>query len=190
MPQTPVTSATPYASPSDFINRVDVNFLGLMVRDDDTQATPTDLLSDPKLLVALLGSSGMVEAACLRAERYSAIDLNTLITVGGASAELLKDIVCGLAIQRLRWRRGLMEAMTYPLAQQAVMWLQALSDGEMIFSFAETVQAGLPATSRDTAQNMFYDTPTLLTNNVRMWGIRANRRCGPYGYFGGGYGAF
>lgn len=183
MPMISNSSSVPYASPADFISRVDVAIPGLLTRDDQSVASAEELLTDPVLNDALLDASGVLESVCLMAERYSPDDLKALT---GGSLGLLKRIVCGLAIQFLRERRGIMEPVQYPMAQQALKWLDALMEGSAIFSFLETEKAGLPLTVRMQAFDFYQGLPTLITNNPRYWGIRQNRR----GFNMPGYGAF
>lgn len=167
------SSQTSYATPDDFILRVDVEIPGLLCRDDQTVATPAALLADPVLQACLEDASGVVEAQCLIAGRYTPADLQGLT---GVSQKFLKRIVCGLTIQYLRWRRGIMEPSTYPMYQEAMKWLDALSDGEAIFALTQVERAGLPHTEAITATDHYILTPTLLTNNTRQWGVRSNQR--------------
>src|SRR5438270_3796199 len=131
MAQTSISSLTSYATPDDFIKRVDIKIPGLLCRDDQTEATEEALLTDPVLQVCLEDASGAVEAECLIAGRYKPVDLQALT---GVSLGLLKRIVCGIAVQYLRWRRGIMEQTTYPMYTEAMKWLEALSSGNAIFA--------------------------------------------------------
>lgn len=173
------SSQVSYATPQDFINRVDVKIPGLLCRDDQTEATPAALLVDPVLQVCLEDASGAVEAECLVARRYSPEDLQALT---GVSRQFLKRIVCGITIQYLRWRRGIMEPTTYPMYLESVKWLELLGNGEAIFALTGTEQAGLPHTVRITPQDLYKLTPTRLTNNPRQWGIRENHKGYPNTY--------
>jgi hypothetical protein len=167
------SSQVSYASPLDFITRVDVEIPGLLCRDDQTVATPAALLTDPVLQTCLEDASGAVEAQCLIARRYTPDDLQALT---GVSRQFLKRIVCGLTIQYLRWRRGMMEPSTYPMYLESMKWLEALSDGEAIFALVQVEKAGLPHSEAITASDLQILTPTRLTNNPRQWGIRVNQR--------------
>lgn len=181
-PKTSISADQPYATPGDYLARVDVRLTGDLARDDGSQATPTELLAEPRLAAALAGASGSLEAAVLVSGRYNVEDLQAAT---GNSLALLKDIVCGLAVQRMRWARGIMEESTYPLYKQALLWLEALHEGKAILAFSEVVAAGLPSTYQMQTTDFFYGTPSLLTNNARSWGIRKDRQGGfpSYGAF-------
>src|SRR3954469_18477888 len=171
MAQISNSAITAYATPDDFILRVDVEIPGLLCRDDQTLATPEALLTDPVLMACLEDASGAVEAECLIAGRYKPEDLHALT---GVTRTFLRRIVCGLAIKYLRWRRGIMEPTTYPMYIESMKWLEALSDGAAIFALTDTQRAGLPHSEPVTACDLQRLTPTRLTLNSRSWGQRAN----------------
>ncbi len=179
MAKTPIGPLVAYATPNDFIDRVDVNVIGQLVRDDQSEASATDLQTDTPTSKALMSATGYFLALALQAEMYDDDDFQALLAHGGPSAEMLKDIICGLAIQRLRWRRVIMEPTTHPLYQAAVAWCEAMQEGTSIFAFAETAAAGLPDVEAYTPQDFYFGLPTLSTNNSRYWGIRSNRRPWP-----------
>jgi hypothetical protein len=56
--------------------------------------------------------------------------------------------------------------------QEAMKWLDALSDGQAIFALTDTQRAGLPHTERITSTDLHTLTPTRVTNNSRSWGVR------------------
>jgi hypothetical protein len=179
MAKTSNSSLTPYATPADMLLRFDANFIGELVRDDAGQSTPTQLLTDPVLINLLTRASGKAESIFCRAERYSPVDLQALT---GNSVELLKDIVCVLAIEYARFRRGQKETGKYPLYDEVLSTLQDFADGNDIFPFIEVEAAGLPGTSVMQPADFFNDLPTLLTEQSRAWGIRQH-----YKGLGGGH---
>jgi hypothetical protein len=185
MPKTPIGGFSSYASPADFLARVDVSVPGLLCRDDDSQASATELLTDPNLATALQDASGIVESTILQAEMYTVADLQAL-PVGSNSLNLLKRIICGLALGFLRQRRGIMEQVDYPIYTQAVAYLDALQEGTKIFAFAETADAGVVDVSSMTDID-WYSLP-LTTNQGRYWGTRSNRRYNQLGFGGGSQG--
>jgi hypothetical protein len=187
MAKTCNSAANPYATPADFILFIDVNVPGLLSRDDGGQNSATQLQTDPYLAAALAVASGEVEAAMMVSKRYSTDDLQALT---GNALWLLKSLVCGLAIQHMRWRRAQLEQALMPIADHALKTLQALHDGKEIFAFEETEQAGLPSIFQMMPADFFVNLPTLLTNQTRYWGYRANRgrQLGDGGFFGGGGG--
>lgn len=185
-PKTFVGATSSYATPSDFINMADQRLLGDLVRDDGSEATPTQLLTDANLSTALLRASGIVEAYTLKGERYTVADLQAFPN-GSPAQAMLKGIVCGLAIQYVRRRRGYDEP-DYPLYKDALELLNLLADGASIFPFSEVQQAGVAQTRQRFPSSFYTDTPDLITNNVRSFGLRANRRGGFPGGAGSGSG--
>jgi len=91
-----------YATPADFLARFDARIFGDVVRDDNDQATPQELLDDPNLQAALDDASGDIEAACLVGERYTPTALAGLT---GNSVFHLKRICCDIAMAYLLRRR-------------------------------------------------------------------------------------
>lgn len=185
MAKTPVSGMAPYAAPADYLLAVDVRHSGDLARDDGTQATPAELLTDPRLAFALARASGMVEAAVMVSGRYTVADLQAL---AGNSLALLKHITCGLTVQVMRQVRAMNEESDLPIYKDAVALLAALHEGKNIFAFSETVEAGLPATRQLQPDWYFRRLPTLTSNWTRSFGLRANRR-GP-GAGGGGFDRF
>jgi hypothetical protein len=186
MPLTPNGTQTAYATPQDLIYRLDVNALGQLTRDDGGQNSATQLLTDPYTAKALLEATGIVESVTVGSDRYQPADFAALIAYGGASAELLKGIVCGLTLPILRWRRGIMESSKHPLTEWAEMMLEKIHLGQEIFAFVESEKAGLPTTVPITPDDLYNGTPTMWTNNNRYWPMLPNRR----GSSGGGRGGW
>jgi hypothetical protein len=173
MPMTPNSASTPYASPADFIEYIDANLIGDLLRDDGTRATPTEILADPRVVKHLMRASGWFEAICLRGGRYTAADLQALT---GASREYARWIVSAKAFLTLAGRR----AIAMPVAQEMQKELDGveedLTEGEEIFAFVETEAAGLAAHRPITPEDLRDLTPTLASNMTRMFGQRRNRR--------------
>jgi hypothetical protein len=185
-PKTFNGALTPYATPAVFLEMADVRLLGDLVRDDGTEATPTQLLTDPNLAIALSRASGLIESAALQGERYTIDDLQSFPDGSNAQA-LLQGMVCGLAIQYVRRRRGY-EEPDYAMYKDSREQLELLRDGHYIFPFVEVEEAGLVQTMRMFPSSFYQGMPTLLTNNYRSWGFRANRG-GNFGWGNGGLGA-
>ena len=179
------SSPTPYASPAEFLLFFDYNFPGLLVRDDDSQASSTELLTDPTLAMLLMAASGRVEMGC---SGRSGIRPRTWATSRACRWRLSSRLSAG-SPWGLRNRRGLMEQAIYPIVKQAEDDLNDLATGEMVLSLLATEEAGGP-TVESMQTGDFFNLRTLLTNNTRAWGVRANR--GGYGLGAGGdsYGCF
>lgn len=163
MSKTSNSASTPYATPADYVNRIDWTITGDLVRTDGGQSTIEELQSDPRLAAALADASGLLESACLAGQFYTVADLQSLT---GNSLSFLKRIVCGLAINYVRQLRGIAEESDAPQYKEAKAFLEQLRSGERIFAFAETEAAGLPTTQ---ALNPAVNQPSLVTLNNRMF---------------------
>jgi hypothetical protein len=172
MPLTPNSSTVAYATPAEFIALKDFRIVGQLVRDDNTAATPTELLTDSRLALALLVASGEVEMACVEGGRYAPSDLIALATTASAGAAILQGIVTAIAYQWLRARRGVNEP-ALPEYTDALALLEKLRNGQAIFPFLEAEAAGLPKTVKLTQQDFL--NQNLVSNNYRIFGLRQNR---------------
>ena len=190
MPMTPDSGALPYATPAQMLVFCDARRLGMLVRDDNTQSTPSQLLADPNLVQFLATASGEVETAALAGSRYKATDLAALQLAGGNGAAMLARLVARLAYGIIDERRN-PGSDPHPATVAALKQLDDLRSGMAIFPFAEAAAAGLVVTSVLNDQDRLTDN--LVTENARVWGVRANRACpGGWGYgsgyvYGGGY---
>jgi phage gp36-like protein len=120
----------------------DVKTIGDLVYDDQTQATQSQLLTDPTLNFALMRASGELESAAAVANRYQPADLQALLAQNGVSAFYLKGIVADLAafyLTNRRWRFN--QDITKPY-EMAVAVLEKLRNGDAIFTFVEVENAG------------------------------------------------
>ena len=138
---TALSSSSSYATPTQLLVYHDVRGMGDLINDDGTRATSATVLASATVQEHLNAASGMVEASCLKAGRYTPTDLGTTLT--GVSKELLVKIVCELAWWSLYTRRNPMANMT-PSATWAYQQLDALEKGKEIFGFTEHSLAGQP----------------------------------------------
>lgn len=115
---------------------------------DGPRATYSAVLGDSTLAAILLDASGELESACIIGNRYKPEDLQALLVDDGAGAGLLRAIVAHLAFWRLCQRRMPLsgDPKQVPGAQQSLDALSMLRDGERIFPFVESADAGLPDT--------------------------------------------
>lgn len=154
-----------YASPEEFLSRYDARIFGDVVRDDDTQATPQELLVDPNLQAALDDASGDIEAACLFGERYTPDDLAGLT---GNSLFHLKRICCDIAVAYLLRRRPSDNAEADDARMElAEKHLAKLRTGENVFWRGDGVdQAGVTdTTGPSTVQLIQLNTVMRRTQN-------------------------
>jgi len=186
MAATSNSSATSYASASDMLDFYDIRTIADLISDNSTRKggspdpTPAVVIVDTKLARALKWASGVIEAACLRARRYHPGDLHAL---DGVSKELLIGLVCDLTMARL-YRRRPDKGPIPPFVEAAMQMLDALANGERIFSFEENEEAGLPQSHVDTAQQI-EERAMVPQQAVRYFGVCADQ-LNPYqsGNFG------
>jgi hypothetical protein len=129
VPKTVLTSATTYCAADVFIETHDARKVGDLLLDNGTR--DADPESSTIVARALLWASGMVETACLKGARYTPTDL--------AFWFLCK-----------RRHKVAVKAKEIAGVEEAFEMLQWLAEGERIFSFQETADAGLPATETET----------------------------------------
>ncbi len=175
MAQTPLSSATGYASADDVLVHCDWRPLAQLCADKETNETPltrAQLLLDTNFLAAIRLASGIIETATLKGERYSPTDLAALT---GSSLELLKWMVAKLTEGTLIQRRP-NNGYTLPDAWQAITgvggWLDQLAAGEKVFGFAETADAGLMKFGTIKEVDLIARQGAV-TQARRLWGKRA-----------------
>jgi hypothetical protein len=183
MPKSFNGATQPYATPADMLSRFDANLLGMLVRDDRSQASPTELLTEPRILTALADASGDFEDALTVGSRYAPADI-AAIPSGSPAGNKVRNIVCGIALQYLRWARGIMEPAELPMCQRAFQDLERLHHGHEIFAFVETEEAGVASVYQMQPADYFNGLHQLMSNWQRYFGMRSNRGGPPYSDFG------
>lgn len=133
-----------YATVADLIARFDRRDIQALVSDTQFQVELMELGENAALLAALDDASGIIDAALLKANRYSTDDLNGLT---GNSLALLKRICCAQVMVLLLERRPdrdpeRLEAQT----NLAESYLKRISKGEDVFDLEPVKEAGLPET--------------------------------------------
>lgn len=160
MAQTPLGTATPYCTAASLCVYHDGAQICDMLRDGDgprpSRLAILDGTSDPGAMLAtiLLGASGELESACLIGDRYSPLDLAALT---GSGLQRLTKLVADLAFWTLAQRRqpGSADPDAVPGAKQALAEMDRLRNGERIFGFQESADAGLPKVSLpDVSRNV------------------------------------
>jgi phage gp36-like protein len=144
---------TAYATPSDMLERYDVRLIAELASDEDVALTRDEVLTDTKVLGALLSSSGDIDVRLRSGKRYTPEKLAALDT---NSAAHLKDVVCTLAMARLFRRRT--DKTNCELAklirEEAAEYLDRLAKGENVFGVIDdetNLNAGLPQLSGPTS---------------------------------------
>lgn len=151
MAQTPLTSATSYATNTDMTNRYDVRTLGDLLNDDDTRPrlSPSEVLASTKLTALSLQSSGEFEAACVAGNRYLPADIAAIISNAGAAKEFVVGLVCALNVGHLFDRRFNLEMPK--VAVQARETIELLRQGQRILPTQEAADAGMEVPQLDTS---------------------------------------
>ena len=180
---TPISSALPYCTVGQFFDRFDWRTVGDILGDADKRIdlgimAQTGSPANTRLNNLLGEASGMVEAACLKANRYSVADLQGLtqpadVTAGKTSnaAQMLAGIVAGICMW-LVWERRpeRLANMQLPLrAQMAMNSLDALEKGEAIFGLQEVADAGNPKVNWQSHFDLWTRNP-LSVQARRMFG--------------------
>lgn len=173
------SNSAPLITPAEFLNRCDWRTVGQLLSDSDdpidfvtltTVGTPENTL----LLQHLLGSTGELEAACTKGERYQPSDLANLAASNTASASYLFDVLTWITIPRIYRRRPeLLERLETEILRGADV-LEKLETGEMCFGFVEAQVAGVLTSQNETARNV-YQRDGLEVQAGRLFGRRADR---------------
>jgi phage gp36-like protein len=158
-----------YAAPQDMLNRFDDRIVGDLTSDSGTRNSPTELLTDPILQAMLDGAAGEIDMAILVGERYTTAELAGLT---GVDQQILFDLNCWLAFERLRLRRGL-PLEGFPQIETARNIIQLLREGQRVFASLPQEAAGLPTTAFPPL--ITYAQMNLLRDRV-TWGYFTNRR--------------
>lgn len=171
-PQTPLSTSTPYASVTDLLVWHDGDQVADFLRIGNT-ARPSvmsmlDSTSAPGAMLVrfLMLASGRIESTCLIGHRYNPVDLQALT---GASLESLKKLCSDLCFWHLAQRRqpGTADPKNVPGALEALEMLKALRDGEAIFGFQETADAGLPSVVQMAPSQLY--TPNAVSRARRIF---------------------
>lgn len=171
MPQTPDSATTPYCTAAQMLLCYARSLVADVLRQTENSPPPSYLamLDDTnpagiKLLYHMGVGAGEIEAACLVANRYTPADLQALT---GVSLTLLQKLNAARAMWSLSQNLKPMTARPeeIPMARESAEFLRELRDGEMIFGFVESAEAGQPSVVPAAPEK-------LLTPNVVQ---RANR---------------
>lgn len=171
---TTVPSPTPYCTPARLALYHDRRSLADLCRDESAPpAMPATVLASPVILAALEAASGLVNAACLAGGRYKPSDLVSLADAGKA---YLEKLTADLAYWGLAQRRSPISAnlSNVPGAAQAYEELDRLRNGERIFAFAESADAGLPSVTDDVRRGQL-TAPKVVQIAGRLFGSHGKR---------------
>lgn len=175
MALTPNSAASSYATPADMLVHYDIRTVADLVNDQGTRTggspnpIPASVEANTTLIKIMNAAAGIIEAACLRSVRYAVADLQALT---GCSKEFLIQINCDLAMGLL-YRRRPDKGQIPPFFTAAMAWLEQLANGEAVFAFAETEDAGLPRAYVETAQDVI-ERSMVAQQACRYFGVTAD----------------
>lgn len=168
---TPVSASTPYITPTDLLNWRDWRQMADWLSINDTRGTESAFTSSTVAAEHCNAAGGLLEAACLKGHRYEVADLQALIAAApNQSQSLLKRIVSFVAIDSMsRFKKRT------PADESDIEWafgmLESLSNGDRIFSFLETQNAGVVGNTRFLHHHR--DRPSRQAEP--LFGLRGNR---------------
>lgn len=170
---TPASTTTPYVTAEQFFTYYAYQLAGDMLRATPESPRPSYLAmldqtnpAGEKLYTFLLYGAGEIESVCLIAKRYQAADLQALT---GASAEFLRALNAARSMWAMyrRLKPGTARPEDVPGCKESMEVMKALRDGEMIFGFLETQEAGLPTVNQAQPQQLL--TPNVVARASRLF---------------------
>lgn len=177
---TPNSSLTPFCSPAQFVVIFDYRTVAELLSDTDAALTNAAAVeASATLAELLLEGTGQIEMATSIGNRYQVYtdrpsDLATLAATATASGARLRRLNAAITMEYLWRRRPDKEMPAMVEFEEAALMLKALSDGEMIFGFVETMNAGVLQEHIDTAQDVQRrNLPSFQAQN--LFGRRGNR---------------
>lgn len=139
MAKTPLTGSA-YATAADMVARYDVRTLGDLLSDNEqVRLTPSQVAASTILATLLSEASGEVEGVAFGRRVYEPADFAAL--TDNALAKLA-GIVCAITLQKLMARRPSRVKELPTQAALALEEFEKLRNGDRIFAFAETADAG------------------------------------------------
>lgn len=143
MAKTVISGTTAYCTAAQVVVFFDWRTLARLLSDTTTPlASSAAVQADANLAALLKAASGRLEAACFRGGRYTTADLAAL-TSSYNGGQFLAKLVAGLTVSDCYERRPDPGRKLPDLAVQAEALIKQLEEGEAIFPFQETADAGV-----------------------------------------------
>ena len=175
MPQTSNSASQPYLSAPQLFGFYAQQLIADMLKANSNSPRPSYLsMIDPanpygmKLIQHMSLGAGELESACSVAKRYTPLDLQNLT---GVSQILLQ----GLNAARALWslyailKPGTARPQDCPRAVESAQMLKELRDGEKIFTYVESEQAGLPSAQAVNPWALLPGQSTIVGRLVRLY---------------------
>lgn len=140
-----------FATAQNMIERYDARTLGDLCSDDGNKVAESALATNLKMTAMLSSATGKIVAACLRAQRYTRAELDTLAAAGTDGSDHLIDVTCQICFWMLWRRKPYTDNQQRVEAQQAAEeYLEMLRNGDHVFDIERTQEAGTPKTDTVT----------------------------------------
>ena len=179
MPLTPNSSTAPYCTGTQFTVIFDWRTAADLLSDIDASLTnAAAVAASAVLLEMLMEGAGQIEMATSIGNRYQPADLTTLAASGTAMGSRIARLNAAITMEYCWRRRPDKEMPAMPEFEEASLMLKSLSEGELVFGFVESMNAGVLQDYVETpfdvaARNM----PSKIAQN--MFGRRSNRVYNP-----------
>jgi len=138
MASTPSSSTDGYTTVAEFLKRYDKRTVAQLASDTGVKLQPGQVATNERVLTALKGASGMLEASCTSGGTYTPEDLAALT---GASAAFRDDIISDLAMGRLFLARPDREGQPPKAYELAMEILDQLRAGTKVLGLVQQRQA-------------------------------------------------
>ena len=170
MAKTVLTSATTLLSAAEYLKRRDWRRVADLVSDTDARPTEASLASNANLAACLLDATGVCEQAALKGGRYTPADLAALT---GAAQAAMYRLLTHLTDWFIADRRPADNPMP-PACQWAFDQIGLLEQGQRIFGFQETADAGRTDHEVESDADVV-DRNGIVVQAERFFGRRSNR---------------
>jgi len=167
------SGTTVYITAAQFLRYFDSRIVAELL--SDTGVKVADPANDPTLAELMQAASGEVESYALKGGRYSSADLADL--AGGTTNHsfYLRKLVATIVMDSLRSRRSRVGEESLESRKWVLATLKLLGQGEQIFGFVETEEAGTTQADHDNATNR--QTRAGISRNASpFFGVRGGDR--------------
>lgn len=175
MAQTILSSSTPYCLAAELFVYHDSDQVADMLRQGDdarpSYVSMVTITTEPgaKLYRLLKAAAGRIETVALIGKRYAPADLAALYASDTTGKEMLVKLNADLAFWAICQRRqpNASDPKNVPGALEAMEMLKALRDGEAVFAFQETAEAGLVDVVQAQPAQLY--TPNVVRRAARLF---------------------
>lgn len=143
------SGSTQYITATEFLRYYDSRVVAELLSDTGVKATSP--AGNPILAELLQAACGEVEASALKGGRYTSTDLAALAASATNHSVFLRKLVAAVTMDSLRSRRARVGEEELKDRKWVLETLKLLRQGEQIFGFAETQEAGTTQSTPDNA---------------------------------------